>query len=48
MEVIGNLDKSNFSGVAIRENSRNKIRSKYKQLFQEVSLLAERKKTGSF
>lgn len=47
MEIISNLDRNSFSGVAIRENSRNKSGSKYKQLFQEVLLLTERKKTGS-
>lgn len=47
MEVIGNLDKNSFSGVAIRGNSRNKNGNKYKQLFQELLLLTERKGTGN-
>lgn len=44
MEVSSDLDKNHFSEVDLREHNRNEIGNKYKQLFQEVSVLRERKK----
>lgn len=45
MEVISDLDKNSFSGVALKENSKNEIgKNNSKQIFQEVLLLRERKK----